>query len=106
VTLRPLLDASELRRCMPATAEFLSAVHNEVGKAVGVPAAVRAGIALREALDVDDYELVRALFRELRSRGTWPAHAVENGWQLGAAESEIAAFAARHRARLQAGRTE
>lgn len=118
----PLLDGGRIRDRMPQTAAFLrsaatlmggdEAEHGHLPPAERARRAaadsqraeayvrdcVRLAIALRRAVQADDYALVGALYREAAARQIAPAHAVEGGLELGVGEDEMRAFAARHRA--------
>lgn len=96
-----LLDASTLRTAMPSVAAFYAqmAAFDRPGYIVEC---IKAAIALRTAIDADDYQQVQALFRECKRRRIEPVHAAEAGVELGVSHDEIRAFAARHRALVRA----
>lgn len=102
--MRPLLDGQALKAQMPQAAEFFAGCAEITGRE-HVVACIRAAIALRRLVDADDYEGVRALYRECRRLKIEPAHAAENGWELGVSAEAMTEFAARHRAR-QRGQAE
>lgn len=95
--MQSLTDGKRFRELMPQAAAFYARMAELTGRD-HVAACLKAGMALRRALDADDFAQVGTLYRQWRGQGIEPAHAKESGWQLGAAVAEVRGFAARHRA--------
>jgi hypothetical protein len=97
--LKPIVEGSAFTAAMPQAAAFYGQVGRSFDLGPHVATVVKAAIALRRAVQADDYPLVNALYREFRVRKIEPAYAVESGYELGVSADEMRAFAARHRSR-------
>lgn len=105
---RPVQSAfaspTDIRTQMPGLAQHLEALAAVLGLD-RVRAMVRTAVALRNAVNADDFDCVNALFRAhapQTGRVWWR----EGGYELGVSDEDMAAFAARHRAARRAAQQE
>lgn len=96
----PFAAPTDIRAQMPGLAQHLEALAEVLGLD-RVRAMVRTAVALRNAVDTDDFDCVNALFRAHAAQ-TGRVWWREAGYELGVSDSEMAAFAARHRAARRA----
>jgi len=104
---QPVTDGALLPSLMPEAAKFYAGCAAAFTGMPHVEACIAGAIALRQAIDADDYPLVNALFREFGAQKIEPVHALEQHpihgqVELGVSPDEIRAFAQRHRAARRA----
>lgn len=100
----PFAAPTDIRAQMPGLAQHLRALVGVLGEDA-VRAMVRTAVALRNAVDADDYECVNALFRAHAAQ-TGRVWWREAGYELGVGDAEMHAFAERHRAARRAAHEE